>query len=98
MNLEWQVRPYEPPTSIQDVVSPHPRSGIIDIGDNIILHLETEPTVDVYVRVIQADSNGRMLGVIARANRIGARGESSVATGTSVEFEEKHVFCLEKAS
>ena len=98
MNPEWQIRPYETPAFVQDVVSPHPRAGIIVIGDNAILHLKDEPGEDVCVRVTQTGPDGRMLGVISRANRIGARGDGRLAKGASVEFEEKHVFRLEKAT
>jgi hypothetical protein len=99
MNPEWQNRPYETPAFVQDVGSPHPRaSRLIDIGDNVILHRKDEPGEDVCVRVTQADPGGRMLGVIARANRIGARGDGRLAKGVSVEFEEKQVFRLEKAT
>jgi hypothetical protein len=98
MNPEWQIRTYETPAFVQDVVSPHPRASIIDIGDNVILHLKDEPEEGVCVRVTQAGPGGRMLGVIARANRIGARGDGRLAKGASVEFEEKQVFRLEKAT
>src|SRR6266850_796715 len=99
MNAEWHIRPYEPLSVAQEVVRPHPRTDIIDIGDNVILRLKNDESgEDVCVRVTQVTPGGGMAGVIASANRMSARGDRRLAKDTSVEFEEKHVFRLEKAT
>jgi hypothetical protein len=99
MNPEWHVRPYEPLSVIKEVVRPHPRADRIDCGDNVILRLKNDQSgEDVCVRVTQLMSGGRMAGVISRANRMSARGDRRLAKGTPVEFEETHVFRLEKAT
>ena len=98
MNPEWQVRPYETFAFVQDVVSPQPRVGIIEIGDNVSLHLlEDESREDVCVCVTQIAPNGRMLGVISRANRRGAW-RRKTSHRWSRRVEEKQVFKLEKAT
>jgi hypothetical protein len=99
MNPEWPVRPYKTFAFVQDMVSPQPRASIIQIGDNVSLHLlEDESGEDVCVCVTQIAPNGRMLGVISRANRRGPRGDGRLATGAPVEFEEKQVFRMDKAT
>lgn len=99
MNAEWHIRPYEPLSVAQEVVRPHPRAHIIDIGDNVILRLKNDESgEDVCVPVTQGTSCGGMAGVISRASRMSARGDRRLAKDTSVEFEGKHVFRLGKAT
>ena len=100
MNTKWRIRPYERWAFVQDVQHPHPRAGIIDADDNVILYLaDDDSEEDVCVRVEPPVSPGaRMIGVISRTNQMGSRGDSTLAGGISVEFEEKHVFRLEKAT
>jgi hypothetical protein len=99
MNPEWHIRPYEPLSVAIEVVRSHPRADKIDFGDNVILRLKNDESgEDVCVRVTQFISGGRMAGVISRAYRMSARGDRKLAKGISVEFEETHVFRLEKAA
>ena len=100
MKSKWHIRPYERWAFVRDVQHPHPRAGIIDAGDNVILYLaDDDSKEDLCVRVEPPVAPGaRMTGVISRANQMGSRGDSTLAVGTSVEFEEKHVFRLEKAT
>lgn len=98
MTTEWEVRPYRTPAFVGDVVNPHPKAGEIEIGDNLILHPKGEPDEDVCVHLTEGDPGGKMLGVVARANRMGASGDKRFAKGASVAFEEKHVFRLEKTT
>jgi hypothetical protein len=96
---EWRVRQYDAPAFVRDVTNPHPRACIVDIGDDVILYLQVDPSEeDVCVRVMQIAPGGRMAGEISRSNRLGVGGDERLAAGVSVEFEHKHVFRLEKAT
>lgn len=46
----------------------------------------------IVVGVTRVLSNGKMLGVITRSNRRGARGEPGYERGAFVVFEERHVW------
>src|SRR5258708_33304576 len=94
MNPEWQTRTYEKPVFVQDANS-HQRANI-DVDYTVILKYMSGE--DVWVGMIQTGPGGRMQGMISRANRIGARGDRRLAKNATVEFEEKQVFRLEKAT
>jgi hypothetical protein len=37
MNPRWQVRHWESMTFVQGVSNPHPKAGVFEIGDTLIL-------------------------------------------------------------
>ena len=99
MTLEWLVRPFDPAAFCRDVENPHPRAGVAEVGDNVVLYLQDDDSQqDIRVQVTEIHPDGRMAGIVSNANRSGARGDEQVASGAAVGFEARHVIRIEKAT
>ena len=97
--LEWMVRSSPGFIFVDSLPTPDPRAGKIERGDRVVLHPKGYPQdEEVSVRVDQPASDGPMSGVITYAPGAQAREDSRLARGTRVEFEERHVFRLAKAT
>jgi hypothetical protein len=96
--MTWSIRPYDDAVYLRDLVNPHPRSHVLDPGDEAVLHIDGDETVvDVFVRVIEIRAGGDMTGTISRANRP-ARHDGRLAKGAAVEFVERNVYRFAKAT
>lgn len=93
MEQRFEARPFSTPARVIDVGTPEPTS--IGVGDHVTLFRDLrayELQHGIFAEVILRGDDGRMLGLISRANVPAVRGDKSVARGCVIEFTEAEVW------
>jgi hypothetical protein len=98
MNPEWHIRPYEPLSVAKEVVRPYPRAERIDCGDTVILRLKNDESGENVCSRDPAHFRWQDSGSHLSCEPHERTWRQKTCEGTPVEFEETHVFRLEKAT